>query len=51
MNLQIKLIILGSQYVGKTTLLKKLIHDTFRESYMATIGVDYDRIEYKYKNL
>ena len=50
MNLQIKLIILGNQYVGKTTLLKRLIHDTFREFYMATIGVDYDRIEYNYKN-
>ena len=50
MNLQIKLIILGNQYVGKTTLLKRLIHNTFRDFYMATIGVDYDRIEYKYKD-
>lgn len=49
MNLQIKLIILGNQCVGKTTLLKRLANDTYRDFYMATIGVDYERVIYEYK--
>ena len=49
MNLQIKLIILGNQFAGKTTLIKTLTNNHFREFYMATIGVDYDRIVYEYK--
>lgn len=46
MNLQIKLIILGEQYVGKTTLVKRLTNNNYRDFYMATIGVDYDRLTF-----
>ena len=46
MNLQIKLIILGDQFVGKTSLVKRLTDDSFRDFYMATIGVDYDKINF-----
>ena len=49
MNLQIKLIVLGNQFVGKTSLIKRITNDSFREFYMATIGVDYDRLDFEYK--
>jgi small GTP-binding protein len=50
MNLQIKLIVLGNQFVGKTSLIKRITNDNFREFYMATIGVDYDKIVIEHKN-
>lgn len=50
MNLQIKLIVLGNQLVGKTTLIKKLINENFIDYYMATIGVDYDRLVFNKDN-
>lgn len=50
MNLQIKLIVLGNQFVGKTTLIKKLTNENFIDYYMATIGVDYDRLVFKKDN-
>ena len=33
-NLQIKAIVLGNQFVGKTTMIKRLTQDNFREFYM-----------------
>lgn len=50
MDLQLKLIVLGNQYVGKTSLLKRITNDNFREYYMATIGVDYDKITVEHNN-
>ena len=50
MNLQLKLIVLGNQYVGKTSLIKRLTNDNFTEFYLATIGVDYERIIFDYDN-
>lgn len=49
MNLQIKLIVLGNQFVGKTSFIKRVVNDNFREFYMATIGVDYDKISFEHK--
>lgn len=49
MNLQIKLIVLGNQFVGKTSFIKRVVNDNFREFYMATIGVDYDKISFDHK--
>ena len=50
MNLQIKIIVLGNQFVGKTSLVKRITNNDFREYYMATIGIDYDRINFEYNN-
>ncbi|MFX1250817.1 MAG: Rab family GTPase [Promethearchaeota archaeon] len=36
----IKIVILGDEQVGKTSLLHRLIYDTFKTSYKATLGVD-----------
>lgn len=47
MNLQIKLIILGEPCVGKTSLVKRLTTDNYRDFYMPTIGVDYDKLYFK----
>jgi len=49
MSLQIKLIVLGNQHVGKTTFIKKLKDNIFINYYSSTIGVDYDRIVFKYE--
>ena len=36
-----KILILGDSYVGKTSLLLKFTDNIFKESYIATIGVEY----------
>jgi small GTP-binding protein len=48
MNLQLKLIVLGNQYVGKTSLIKRLTNNNFTEYYLSTIGVDYEKITVDY---
>lgn len=36
-----KVVIIGDSGVGKTNLLLRLCEDTFKSSYVATIGVDF----------
>ena len=48
MSLSIKIIILGDQYTGKTSLMNKIISNTFYNTYSATIGIDYTNIKYDY---
>ena len=50
MSLSIKIIILGDQYTGKTSLMNKIISNTFYNTYSATIGVDYTNIKYDYED-
>ncbi len=50
MDLQIKIIVLGNQYVGKTSFIKRVVNESFREFYMATIGVDYEKISFEHKD-
>ena len=50
MSLSIKIIILGDQYSGKTSLMNKIISNTFYNTYSATIGVDYTNIKYDYED-
>ena len=50
MNLKVKILILGDQSVGKTTLLERLSGMAFQEHYCATIGVDYKHLDITYKN-
>jgi len=40
-SVNIKLLLLGDSSVGKTTFLKKYIHNEFNPNYELTIGVDY----------
>eukprot|EP01017_Pseudomicrothorax_dubius_P011673 TRINITY_DN1440_c0_g3_i2.p1 TRINITY_DN1440_c0_g3~~TRINITY_DN1440_c0_g3_i2.p1 ORF type:complete len:170 (+),score=38.51 TRINITY_DN1440_c0_g3_i2:141-650(+) len=40
-DLLYKLIIIGDSEVGKTNILTRYVHDTFNESYLPTIGVDF----------
>ena len=39
--LQFKIILIGDQSVGKTSIMSKFIYQDFKASYQATIGVDY----------
>ena len=33
-----KIVIIGDTYVGKTCLILRYTHDTFRENFLSTIG-------------
>lgn len=45
-----KIVIVGNSSVGKSALLRRFADDTFEESYLATIGVDF-RFKYIWNNL
>jgi small GTP-binding protein len=47
----IKIVILGDEQVGKTSLLHRLIYDTFKTSYKATLGVDVLKKTFKDLNI
>ncbi|PVU92593.1 hypothetical protein BB561_003732 [Smittium simulii] len=36
-----KLVFLGEQSVGKTAIISRLMYDSFEETYLATIGIDF----------
>ena len=36
-----KIVFLGDQSVGKTSIIQRFIYDAFDEAYMATIGIDF----------
>ena len=36
-----KLVFLGDQSVGKTSMITRFMYDTFDNSYQATIGIDF----------
>lgn len=36
-----KLVFLGEQSVGKTSLITRFMYDTFDSAYQATIGIDF----------
>ncbi len=40
-QINLKLIFLGNQNVGKSSILSRFVQDKFEESYNATIGLDY----------
>ncbi|ORX83618.1 ras family protein [Anaeromyces robustus] len=40
-NRKFKLVFLGEQSVGKTSLITRFMYDTFDTSYQATIGIDF----------
>ena len=42
-----KVVMIGNSSVGKSSLLRRFADDSFQESYLATIGVDF---RFKYTN-
>jgi Ras-related protein Rab-1A len=38
---QYKIVLIGDSSVGKSSLLQRFADDSFEESYLATIGVDF----------
>lgn len=40
-QLQYKVVLIGDSSVGKSSLLRRFTDDSFEESYLATIGVDF----------
>ena len=44
-----KIVLIGSSSVGKSSLLRRYSDDSFQESYLATIGVDF-RFKYNFVN-
>lgn len=40
-KLKFKIVFLGNQAVGKTSMIHRFIYDSFEESYQATIGIDF----------
>ena len=40
-RLEFKIILIGDQAVGKTSIMSKFIYNDYKNSYQATIGVDY----------
>lgn len=44
-----KFVIIGSSSVGKSSILKRFADDSFEESYISTIGIDF-RFKYDFVN-
>jgi len=44
----IKIILCGDYRVGKTSLIRRFVNDSFEQSYVATIGVDISRREMRF---
>jgi small GTP-binding protein len=42
-----KIIMIGSSFAGKTSLLYRFVNDTFEQGYMATVGVDLKTVTLK----
>ena len=45
-NYLFKMVLIGNSSVGKSSILRRFADDTFQESYLATIGVDF-RFKYE----
>ena len=45
MKFKFKIVVIGDGGVGKTSLIKKFTHGTFKEDYIKTIGAQFTKIE------
>ena len=50
MEKQIKIITLGPQAVGKTSIIERIIHNKFEDYYQSTISLEFNNKTIKYKN-
>ena len=41
LKLKFKIVFLGNQNAGKTSIIHRFIYETFDDSYQATIGIDF----------
>ena len=41
LKLKFKIVFLGNQNAGKTSIIHRFIYETFEDSYQATIGIDF----------
>ena len=41
MAMRHKLVFIGNYSVGKTSIIKRILEDSFKENYESTIGIDY----------
>ena len=46
-----KLVLVGDQAVGKTTLVRKFSRGTFNNDYKATIGIDFEVVRFRILNI
>jgi len=46
-----KLVLVGDQAVGKTTLVRKFSRGTFNDDYKATIGIDFEVVRFRILNI
>lgn len=46
-NYNYKIVLIGDSSVGKSSVLRRFADDSFEESYLATIGVDF-KFKYSY---
>ncbi|TFG18474.1 MAG: GTP-binding protein, partial [Promethearchaeota archaeon] len=45
MKFKFKIVVIGDGGVGKTSLIKKFTHGTFKEDYIKTIGAQFTKVE------
>ena len=49
-TINLNVITLGNQGVGKTSLVNRIINGTFQETYTSTIGIEFHTLKRKYEN-
>ena len=50
-DFQLKILLLGDSFVGKTSLILKYIDGYFSENHISTIGIDFKEKKINYKNM
>ena len=48
--IELKIVIVGSSRVGKTSILNRYLNNTFQENFLSTIGLDKRQRHYSFKD-